>query len=301
MFNNLILWGVFAAVVVGFLLYDLMGPDRHDHTVSVKSATKQTLLWIGLTVVYGGLIWYLNGASQASDFMAAYVMEKALSMDNLFVMMMIFGYFNVTDAQRHRVLYWGIMGAIVFRAIFVLGGVALVSKFHVMLYILAMVLIWNGVKLLSKKGDDEGFNGQDSKVIKFVEKVLPIDFLADPVSFRNGKKFTLLFVALVVVEVSDIIFAIDSVPAVLSITQNPLIAFTSNIFAIFGLRALFFLIEGVMAKLKYVSYGLATVLIFIGVKMLLPIIHMEISSVMSLIVIAAILTTSIVASLFSKN
>ena len=301
MFNNLILWGVFAAVVVGFLLYDLMGPDRHDHTVSVKSATKQTLLWIGLTVVYGGLIWYLNGASQASDFMAAYVMEKALSMDNLFVMMMIFGYFNVTDAQRHRVLYWGIMGAIVFRAIFVLGGVALVSKFHVLLYILAMVLIWNGVKLLSKKGDDEGFNGQDSKVIKFVEKVLPIDFLADPVSFRNGKKFTLLFVALVVVEVSDIIFAIDSVPAVLSITQNPLIAFTSNIFAIFGLRALFFLIEGVMAKLKYVSYGLATVLIFIGVKMLLPIIHMEISSVMSLIVIAAILTTSIVASLFSKN
>lgn len=295
-----ILFIVFIFIIVGFLIVDLGFLNRQAHAVSTRSAAIQSLFWVAISLGYFGLIWFYVGHELASQFLSAYITEKMLSVDNLFVIMLIFQYFKLDAKYYHRLLYWGILGAVIFRGIFITAGVAIVSMFHWVLYIFGAILVYTGFKLLFKKDDDDD-DFQENKFYKFIVKFLRVD-----VAKRHKGKFfvkkdglwfvTPFFLILLLVETTDIIFAFDSIPAVFSISQNWFIIFTSNIFAIMGLRALFFLVESIMQKFQYLQNGVSLVLIFIGGKMLAEIFHIEIASLHSLLIIVLILVGSLIAS-----
>lgn len=299
-----ILWAVFAAVMLGFLVVDLGILNRKAHAVSTKSAVLQSLFWVGTSLAYAWLMLHVGGSAPAADFLAAYVTEKMLSVDNLFVILLIFSYFKVKDEYRHRVLYWGILGAVVMRGIFILGGTAIVGRFHWLLYFFGAFLVWSGIKLLFKKGDDET-DVSENKVFKWASRNLRVTggYHADKffVSTPAGRFVTPLFLVLLVVETTDVMFAFDSIPAVFAITQDPLVAFTSNIFAVMGLRALFFLVEGLMKRLRYLQQGLSAVLVFIGGKMLAGILGFHIGSVESLAIVLCILSAAVLASAWNPS
>lgn len=311
-----ILFIVFIFIVIGFLIFDLGFLNRNPHKVSMKSASWQSLFWVSISIFYAGLIYFFVGHELSAEFLSAYLTEKMLSVDNLFVIMLIFRYFKLDEALYHRVLYWGILGAVIFRGIFITAGVAIVSLFHWVLYIFGAILVYTGVKLFLKKDDDDD-DFQENRFYKFIVKFLPISK-----SKKVGNKFfvyeyqnkktsglgwtfeekgyawrvTPLFLILLLVETTDIIFAFDSIPAVFAISQNWFIIFTSNIFAIMGLRALFFLVEAILRKFRFLQQGISFVLIFIGAKMLVEFFHVEISSLVSLAVIVVTLFISFVAS-----
>jgi len=298
------LFSVFSVIVVGFLILDLGYFNRKSHKIEFKPALIQSLFWVAISFAFGFLIFLYMGKDPAAEFISAYVTEKMLSVDNLFVMLLLFNFFKLEEKYHHRVLFWGILGAIFFRAIFILTGSMLISKFHWVLYVFGAVLVASGAALLRDK-KEEHMDFEDNKLMKAAKKVLPVTD-----SHHNGKFFlkehnkwrvTSLFLIMLLVEETDIIFAFDSIPAVFSITQDVFIIFTSNIFAIMGLRSLFFLIESVLRRFKHLQKGLALVLLFIGGKMLGGIFDLHISSVESLSVIMAILGCSILASLTSKK
>ncbi len=296
---------LFAVIVVGFLILDLGYFNRTAHKISTSAALIQSLFWIGVAFAFGFLIFLFMGQIAAVEYMSVYVTEKMLSVDNLFVILLIFNFFKLEDKFHHKVLFWGIMGAIVFRALFILAGAFIISQFHWVLYIFGAILFYTGFKLFSQKKEDH-IDIEKNKVFRLATKYLPLRK-----SYHSGKFFirengklhvTILFIIILMVESTDIIFAVDSIPAAFSITRDPFLVFTSNIFAIMGLRALFFLIEGVIHKFHHLQKGLAFILLFIGAKMLIGIFHIHISSLVSFAVIMLALGLSLLLSvMFPKK
>lgn len=291
---------LFSVIVFGFLIVDLGFLNKKSHKIGLKEASYQSLFWVVISLVFGFLIFLFLNKETAIEFFSAYVTEKMLSVDNLFVIMLIFSFFKLEEIYHHKVLFWGIFGAIIFRGIFITAGAYLVHQFFWVLYIFGAILLYTGIKLLRDK-KEEHIDFKNNKVIKFAHKILP--FTSSPHGGRfffreNGKLyFTLLFMVVLLVEVTDIIFAVDSIPAVFAISQNPFVVFTSNIFAIMGLRALFFLIENVLHRFHHLQKGLAVILVFIGLKMFFPIFGIHLSSFVSFGVIMFALSASIILSL----
>ncbi len=291
---------LFGVVVVGFLVADLGFFNKKSHKIEFKPALYQSIFWVGISLVFAGLIYFFLDKNTAVEFLSAYVTEKMLSVDNLFVIMLIFSYFKLDEKYHHRALFWGILGAIVFRGVFILAGSYIINQFHWVLYVFGAVLLYTGIKLLGDK-KEEHIDFKHSKVIKFLHRVLPFTDSHHGGKFfirENGKLyFTSLFMVVAMVEATDIVFAVDSIPAVFSISQNLFVVFTSNIFAIMGLRALFFLLENILHRFHHLQKGLAVILLFIGAKMLIGIFGLHISSLISFGVIMLALATSIVLSL----
>jgi tellurite resistance protein TerC len=291
---------LFAVIVVGFLILDLGFFNKKNHKIGFREALYQSLFWVGISLVFGLLIFLFISKETAVEFLSAYVTEKMLSVDNLFVIMLIFSYFKLEERYHHKALFWGILGAIIFRGIFIGAGAYIIHQFYWVLYIFGAVLLYTGIKLLYDK-KEEHIDFQHNKIIKFAHKILPFTASHHNGKFffrENGKfYFTSLFMIVIMVEATDIIFAVDSIPAVFSISQNLFVVFTSNIFAIMGLRALFFLIENVLHRFHHLQKGLAFILIFIGLKMISGIFGLHISSFWSFGVIMFALASSIVLSL----
>ncbi len=304
--TELILGGIFGAVILGFLAIDLGFFDKKAHKVSFKSALLQSIFWVVLSLIFGGLIYFFRSPESAYQFFSAYVTEKILSVDNLFVILLIFNYFNLEEKYHQKVLLWGILGAIVMRAIFIGAGSFLISQFHWILYIFGIILLWSGAKLFFGSEDDNHIDFEKNKIIRFAHKILPFTTVPHHGKFtliENGKRvFTTLFLAVIVVEATDLIFAVDSIPAAFAISQDSFIVYTSNIFAIMGLRAMFFLLEGIIHKFHHLSKALSFILIFIGLKMLGGIIDIHINSLVSFSIIIGVLALSIATSLlFPKH
>ncbi len=296
---------LFVIIIVGFLVLDLGYFNRRAHKISTNVALIQSLFWVGVAFAFGFLIFLCIVQNAAVEYMSAYVTEKMLSVDNLFVILLIFNFFKLEDKFHHKVLFWGIMGAIVFRAIFILAGAFIISQFHWVLYIFGAILIYTGFKLFTQKKEDH-IDIEKNKVFRLATKYLPLSKNYHSGKFfikENGKMHvTILFIIILLVESTDIVFAVDSIPAAFSITRDPFLVFTSNIFAIMGLRALFFLIEGVIHKFHHLQKGLAFILLFIGAKMLLGIFHIHISSLISFAIIMLALGLSLLLSiLFPKK
>ncbi|MEK7625132.1 MAG: TerC/Alx family metal homeostasis membrane protein [Patescibacteria group bacterium] len=296
--TNLIILFIF--LIVGFLIVDLGFLNKKSHRVEFKPALYQSIFWVSIALLYGCLIFIFLSKTLAIEFLSAYITEEMLSVDNLFVMMLIFNFFKLEEAYHHRVLFWGIMGAVVFRGIFIGAGALLIGRFYWILYFFGAILLYTGIKLLRDK-KEEHIDFHNSKIAKFAHRYLP--FTANHHNgkffcFENGKfMFTSLFLVMLLIEGTDIVFAVDSIPAVFAITQNPFIVFTSNIFAIMGLRALFFLIENVLHRFHHLQKGLAVILLFIGLKMLSGIFGLHIESSVSFAIIILALGTSIILSL----
>lgn len=300
--NLTILFGV---IVVGFLALDLGYFNRKSHKVEFKPALYQSLFWIAISLIFGFLILLFVSKEMAVEFFSAYVTEKMLSVDNLFVIMLIFSFFKLEEKYHHRVLFWGILGAIVFRGIFISAGAYIIHQFFWVLYIFGAILLYTGIKLFSEK-KEEHVDFNNNKILKIARKFLPFTE-----NHHNGKFFfrekgrfcfTSLFLIMILVEATDIVFAVDSIPAVFSISQNLFVVFTSNIFAIMGLRALFFLIESVLHRFHHLQKGLAFILIFIGLKMLSTMFGLHISSFVSFgIIMFALCSSMILSILFPKK
>ena len=312
--NEGILFTVFGAVIILFLLVDLGVFHRADQKISQRDALLQTLFWVSVSVAYAFLIYFYGEGPEATwEFFSAYVTEKALSVDNIFVIILILKYFQVKEEYFHSILFWGILGAIVFRAVFIFLGALLITQFHWILYIFGAFLIYSGVKIFG--GDDDmDIEPEKNPVVKFAKKIFPMtdqEHGGKFIAVENGKRvFTPLFLVIVLIESTDLIFAVDSIPAAFAITQNEFVIYTSNIFAVMGLRAMFFLLANVLDKFYLLQKGLSIVLIFIGAKMLLEwsliqdgisyvlgIDHFHIPIFLSFAVIIGVLTASIVFSL----
>lgn len=297
---ELVLGGIFGVTIITFLIADLGFFNKRAHRIGFKSAAIQSAFWVAISFAFAVLIYYFQGKELALQFTSAYLTEKILSIDNLFVILLIFQYFQIEEAYHHRVLFWGILGAIVMRAIFIGAGSFLISQFHWILYIFGAILVWSGFQMLRSKKDAHADFG-NNRILSFLKKHLPLTTRHHVGSFvmhENGKRrFTLLFLALLMIEFSDLIFALDSIPAVFAISQDPFIVFTSNIFAIMGLRAMFFLLEDVIKKFHHLSKALALILIFIGFKMFAGLVDIHISSTFSFTIIIVALLASIVTSL----
>lgn len=300
--NLFILFGI---IVVGFLIADLGYFNRKAHRIEPKEALVQSLFWVSIAFAFAFLIFLFMDKEMAAAFLSAYVTEKMLSVDNLFVIMLIFSFFKLEEKYHHKVLFWGIMGAIVFRAVFILLGSIVIEQFHWVLYIFGAMLVYTGIKLFSDK-KEEHVDFEKNKVLTFAKKILP--FTTDPhhgkfFLKKDGKMYvTILFMIVLLVETTDIIFAIDSIPAAFAISQDPFIIFTSNIFAVMGLRALFFLIESTLHKFHHLQKGLSFILVFIGAKMLIGIFGVHISSLVSFAIIMSALALSLILSvIFPKK
>ncbi len=289
---------LFTLFVLAMLAIDLMLVNKKDHVVSFKESISWTVVWIALALLFNLLIYFWKGHDAALEFLGGYLIEKALSIDNLFVFLLIFQYFKVPALYLHRILFWGILGAIVLRAIFIGAGIALVTRFHWVIYLFGGFLVLTGIKMAFQK--DKDLDPEANPVLKLFRRFFPVSDLYEGGKFfiRQGGILTAtpLFIVLLFVEVTDVIFAVDSIPAVFAITLDPFIVYTSNIFAILGLRALFFVLAGIMDKFHFLHYGLSAILVFVGVKMLISGIY-HISTAASLGVLALLLTVSIVSSL----
>ncbi|MGH2827014.1 MAG: TerC family protein [Actinomycetota bacterium] len=290
-------WIAFIAFIIAMLAIDLF-LHRDNHSVSVKEASIWSLVWIIMGTSFGGLIWWLEGGTLAAEYITGYILEKSLSVDNIFVFALIFTYFAVPLKYQHNVLFWGIFGALVFRAIFIFAGAALLEQFHWMIYVFGGFLLFTGVRMFFH--DEEEIHPERNPVLRALRKVFPIAKDYDGSKFftiENGKRLaTPLLAVLVVVETTDIIFAVDSIPAILAVTTDQFLVFSSNAFAILGLRALYFLLAGVMDRFMYLRAGLALVLVYVGIKMLISEFY-KIPTLVSLGAITVILTVAVVASL----
>lgn len=277
------LWVGFGVFIFAMLALDLGVFNRKAHKVTFKESLVWSLIWIGLSLAFGGGMFAFFGQDRGAEFLAAWIIEKALSVDNLFVFLVIFQTFKTPPEHQHRALFWGVIGAVFFRAAFIFAGTALLARFHWLVYVLAAVLIITGAKLLMVR--DDGVE-EENFVVRFFRKMLG----SNPASF---------IVLIAIIECSDLIFALDSIPAVLAISADPFVVVTSNIFAILGLRSLFFMLAGALEKIHYLKVGLAVVLIFVGVKMAIAD-HFHIPILASLGVVVLILGGAVVASLLRK-
>lgn len=295
------LWLLFAAVVGTVMAVDLGLFQKKAHAMSVKQAAAMTALWVLLAVAFGSVIAAVDGREKAMQFMAGYILEQSLSVDNLFVFILIFHYFRIAPEHQPRILHWGILGAIVMRFVFIFAGVSIVESSKLMFYVFGALLLWTGGKMLLSE-EDNAPRLHENPALKLLHRWLPV--AEEP----HGQAFfariagrlhaTPLFAALVVVEASDLIFAVDSVPAALGVTSDLFVVYTSNIFAIMGLRSMYFLLAGSMAEFKYLKPGVSVVLCFVGVKMLLQN-TWHIPTPWSLAVIAGTLAAAVGASLLS--
>ena len=259
---------IFAVVVIGFLILDLGILSRRSKVVQFKESLLWTLFWVSLASAFGAGVWFYQGKDAAVTFFAAYLVEQSLSIDNLFVFLLIFTSFRVPSELQHRVLFWGIVGALVMRAVCIGAGVAALSKFHWLVYVFGVILVYAGIKTL--RSDEEEENPQEGFIVKIISKILPVakDFHGQSFFIKKDGRLwaTPLFLALVTIEVSDLIFAVDSIPAVLAISRDPFIVYTSNIFAILGLRSIYFALANLMGLFHYLKYALSIILIFVGFK-----------------------------------
>ncbi|MBM7868578.1 tellurite resistance protein TerC [Clostridium pascui] len=273
--------------------------------METKQALKWVLFWICAALLFNLGIYFTLGQQKAIEFLGGYVIEQSLSLDNLFLFILVFSTFGIKKEYQRRVLNYGIMGAIVLRLIFVLLGVAVVSKFHWVLYIFGAILIISGLKMMLKQEDEEEHNFKNNKLIKLLNKILPITDEIDGEKFfvkiNNVLHATPLLAILVVIEGTDILFAIDSIPAIFSITTDSFIVYTSNMFAIMGLRSLYFLLVKINDAFKYVKYGVALILVFTGIKLCILMFHVEIQVVLSVAIIFAILLASVIFSIMMKK
>ena len=299
--ERIFLWVGFNVFVLGMLALDLGVFHRKAHTISIREASIWSVVWVCLAMIFNVGIYYAWGSEKALEFLTGYVIEKSLSVDNLFVFLMIFQYFNTPSQYQHRVLFWGILGALILRAIFIATGSALLSNFHWMIYVFGGFLVVTGIKMYLQ--GDEKIQPDKNPVVRLFERVVPVIRKYDGQKFfirREGKSYaTLLMLVLIVVETTDVIFAVDSIPAIFAITDDPFIIYTSNVFAVLGLRALYFMLAGVMEMFVYLKVGLSVVLCFVGIKMMFIDIY-KIPIGVSLAVIGGVLLLSIVASWLIK-
>ncbi len=298
------LWMVFAITVLVSLAIDLLA-HRQAHVIHFKEAAAWSAVWVGLAIIFGVAVFLVVGTTAGVEYTTAWLLEKSLSVDNLFVFALIFGYFKVPRAYQHRVLFLGVLGALIFRGIFLAAGVAVVSRFTAVLFVFAAILFWSTYKIL--KEEDESFDPGQSIAVRLLRKVIPVrDEYAGPHFFvkEAGKRVgTPLLAVVAAIEAADLVFAVDSVPAVLAVSSDAFIVYTSNAFAILGLRALYFMLAGLLDRFHYLSTGLAIILAFIGVKLILQASHKlispaipEVASPLSLAVIVGVLTIAIALS-----
>ena len=296
-------WAGFLLFISAMLALDLGVFRRGSHTVGMKEALGWVSVWVTLALIFNLVVWRSLGGKAGLEWLTGYLVELALSVDNVFVFIVIFSYFRVAPAHQHRVLFWGIVGAAIMRLIFILAGVSLLERFHWLIYVFGVFLVFTGIKMALPQKED--VDPEKNIAVRLFRRFYPVSSRNDQGHFftiENGRRMaTPLFIVLLVVETTDVAFALDSIPAVLAITKEPFIIFTSNIFAILGLRSLYFAVHGVMGLFRFLGLGLAFILVFIGVKMLISgIYHVPIG--MSLGVIGATLTVSVIASLmFAKK
>lgn len=302
MTGSLWAWMAFLGAVFVMLMMDLGVFHKKAHALSLKEATLWSIFWVVVSVLFNILILFWLGEEKALEFLTGYLLEKSLSADNIFVFAVLFSYFAVPAEYRHRVLFWGVVGAIVFRLTFILAGTALLKKFHWVVYVFGIIVIISGIKLLMRK--EEKIVPERNPVLRLARRLLPITPTYHGQRFfvvHDGKVFaTPLMLVLLVIESTDIVFAIDSIPAIFAITRDPFIVFTSNVCAILGLRALYFLLEGMIRLFRYLDEGLAVILVFIGVKMLLSEFY-EIPVWVALGFVAVVLAIAITLSLVVKE
>lgn len=294
---NEFVWIGFLVFVMLMLILDLGVFHRNSHEVKVKEALIWSGVWISLALLFNYGLYLYMGKEKALEFLAGYLIEKSLSVDNLFVFIMLFSYFNVSPKYQHKVLFWGIIGALVLRAIFIFAGVALISKFHWIIYLFGVFLLFTGAKMLFH--DDKEVEPDKNPLVRLFKRFFPVtDSMSGGRFFVkiNAKRFaTPLFIVLLIVEFTDLIFAVDSIPAILAVSNDTFIIFTSNVFAILGLRSLYFALAGITKYFHYLKYGLSVILIFIGVKMLIVDLY-KIPIVYSLLTIVGILAVSVLLS-----
>jgi len=295
-------WALFAALIVTMLVLDLGVFHRRAHEVSVKEALLWSAVWVSLALAFGAAIHHVYGPPAALAYLTGYLIEKSLSVDNLFVIVTIFSYFGVPSRYQHRVLFWGILGALVMRGAFIALGTMLIAAVHWVIYVFGALLAITGVRMALR--EETPFDGERNVVVRLVRRVFPVS------SEYQGQRFiarvdarwviTPLLLALVMVEVTDLLFALDSIPAIFAVTTDPFLVYTSNIFAILGLRSLYFALAGAVTRLRLLKFGLAAILVFVGVKMLLS----EIVAIpigLSLGVVGGILLATVIASLVATR
>lgn len=300
---NGFVWAGFLLFVLLMLALDLGVFHRNSHEVKIREALIWSAVWISLALLFNVGVYFLMGKEKAIEFLTGYVIEKSLSVDNLFVFIMVFSYFNVDTKYQHKVLFWGILGALVMRAIFIFAGVALIQQFHWIIYIFGAFLIFTGIKMLAQK--DEKIEPEKNPLVRLFKRFFPVTdtMHGDRFFVKINAKIvaTPLFIVLLIIEFTDLIFAVDSIPAILAISTDTFIIFTSNVFAILGLRALYFALAGIAKLFYYLKYGLSAILVFVGVKMVIAG-FFKIPVMYSLLVIVSILTFSILASvIFPKT
>src|SRR5664279_3801114 len=303
--TSIYFWIGFHVFVFIMLALDLGVFHKHTHKIPVKEAIMWSCMWIFLALLFD-LFIYLDkdfGKIKALEFLTGYVIEYSLSVDNIFVFILIFSFFAVKKQYQHKILFWGILGALIMRGIFIFAGVALINRFEWIVVIFGGFLLFSGIKMLFQK--ENVVDPDRNPVIKFFRRILPVtkSLHGDRLLIKENSKLfaTPLFLVLVIIESSDLIFAVDSIPAILAISKSTFIVYTSNIFAILGLRSLYFAIAGVMGYFRYLKVGLSFVLIFVGLKMLSSFFHFDISILLSLGIVVSILTVSILASVFIKK
>ena len=297
-----LLWAAFIAFVLAMLAIDLGVFHRKAHEISLKEAGIWSAVWVALAAVFNIGVYFWFGAQRALEFTTGYLIEKALAVDNIFVFVVIFSTFAVPAIYQHRVLFWGVLGALVMRAAFIVAGGAFLQRFHWAIYVFGALLAVTGVKLLVQRNQE--MHPENNPLVRWFQKVFPVspEFHGDKfLVLKKGRRYaTPLLLSLVAVEVTDVIFAVDSIPAIFAITSDPFLVFTSNIFAILGLRSLYFLLGGIITKFAYLKVGLSFVLIFVGAKMLLIEVY-KVPIVASLACIAGILGLSILASVLKPR
>ena len=295
---------VFGVVIVIALIFDLGLLSKKSRTVSISQAFIQTVFWVSLGLGFFLFVWYEVGQTKALEYISAYLMEWALSVDNIFVFILIFSYFGIDAKHSNRVLLLGILIAIILRVIFITVGIVMVQRFSWLLYIFGGFLIYTGMKMFLINSEKE-FDPEKNVVYKYLKKIVPLthdDSRGKFTKIINGKKhFTMLFVVMILLATTDIVFALDSIPAVFAITQTKMVIYTSNIFAVLGLRSLFFLLKGAVDKFRYLKEGIAVVLIFIGVKMLIEYLDIHLQIWISLLVIVGCLSCSILFSIYKTQ
>jgi len=297
--NSAALWIGFSLFILFMLSLDLGLFNRKAHTIRYREAAIWSGIWIMLALIFAGIVFWYQGTDLGLKFLTGYVIELSLSVDNLFVFLLIFSFFKVPAKVQHRVLFWGVLGALVMRLTMIFVGAALINRFHWIIYIFGAFLVYTGVKMFMQ--EDTDIQPEDNPVVRMVTRYIPITRHYEDHKFFtrvNGKLTgTLLLLVLVIVEVTDLVFAVDSIPAIFAITTNTFIVYTSNVFAILGLRSMYFLLAGVVARFQYLRMGLAIVLTFIGVKMLIEVFHLVIPVWISLVVVATVLFASVIASI----
>ncbi|MFM1769579.1 MAG: hypothetical protein RJA22_2108 [Verrucomicrobiota bacterium] len=293
------LWVGFNLFILAMLALDLGVFHRKSHTVTLRESLTWTAVWITLALAFNAGVWHYGGSQKGLEFFTGYLIEKSLSVDNVFVFALLFSYFGVPAQYQHKVLFWGILGALVMRAIMIAAGAALINHFSWIIYIFGAFLILTGIKMIVKSS--ETIHPERNPVARWFRRLMPVtsDYRGDRFFVReNGVRMaTPLFVVLLLVEVTDLIFAVDSIPAIFAVTTDSFIVYTSNVFAILGLRSLYFALAGVMDKFHYLKIGLGVVLAFVGTKMVLAHTAWKIPTLASLVVVAGILATSVIASL----